>query len=281
MRSILHPGTPVAPRAPALPCRVRSLDVTFAADRPVLEAVTEALAPLGIDSAVVEIAGGALDPLVYVMPAPSDDGVHAAWYSQTHAPEGRSPIDAMTFTYGRRDGKPFLHCHGIWMHADGSRHAGHLMPMDARFAEPVSARVLAVSGAILDQPEDEETRFRLFTPVAHGAEQDGRRGLLCRIKPNADVHLAIEQLCAENAIATASLHGIGSLVGCDFIDGAHMTSYASELFIRSGTVETRDGDLRAALDIAIVDIDGGIFEGEIVRGGNVVCVTFELLVVER
>lgn len=281
MRSIVHPGTPAAPRAPALPCHVHELAVTFAAGRPVLEAVTEALAPLGIDSAVVEIAGGVLDPLVYVMPAPSDDGVHAAWYSETHAPEGRSPIEAMTFSYGRRDGEPFLHCHGIWRHADGSRHAGHLMPMDARFAEPVEARVLAVSGAVFDQLEDDETRFRLFTPVAHDGPPEGQRGLLCRIKPNVDVHRAIEQVCADNGITSASLHGIGSLVGCDFVTGARMTSYASELFIRSGSVERRDGTPVATLDIAIVDIDGGIFEGEIERGGNVVCVTFELLLVER
>jgi hypothetical protein len=120
------------------------------------------LSPLGIDSAVVEIEGGAFNPLVYVMPAPTDDGVHAAWYSATHGPRGRSAIEALSFTYGRCNGEPFLHCHGVWRHPDGSRHAGHLMPHDARFAEPVKARVFAVSGAILDQLEDEETRFRLF-----------------------------------------------------------------------------------------------------------------------
>lgn len=282
MRTIRHPGEPLEPRVLAASCRARKLGVTFRPGVSVLSSVTEALAPLGIDSAVVEIAGGAFEPLVYVMPAESDDGVHAAWYSETHAPEGRAEIEALSFTYGRRDGEPFLHCHGVWRHADGLRRAGHLMPGEACFAEPVEATVLALSGAMLDQLDDSETKFRLFTPVARGEpNQEGRRAVLCRVKPNEEICGAIERTAAEHGIERASLHGVGSLVGCDFTDGQHMASIASELFIRRGAVRSENGEPVASLDIAIVDIDGSIFEGEILRGRNTVCVTFELVIVEE
>ncbi|MDI6025026.1 DUF296 domain-containing protein [Corticibacterium sp. UT-5YL-CI-8] len=282
MRNIVHPGEAVEPRVLALPCTVRSLRLTFKPGMPVLDAVTEAFAPLGIESAVVTISGGTFDPLIYVMPAPASDAIHAAWYSETHSPEGRGAIETLTFTYGRRDGAPFLHCHGIWHHADASRHAGHLMPHDARFAEAVDAEVLAVSGAVLDQLDDDETKFKLFTPVPlEGPEAEGgKRGVLCRVKPNAEINAAVEQTARAAGFERATLHGIGSLVGCDFVDGQHMESFASELFIRKGTVETINGEHVSSIDIGIVDVDGAIFEGEIVRGRNPVCVTFELLIVE-
>jgi hypothetical protein len=42
-----------------------------------------------------------------------------------------------------------------------------------------------------------------------------------------------------------------------------------------------DGLPRASLDIDVVDIEGRIFAGEIVRGDNPVCVTFELVIEPR
>lgn len=243
-----------------------------------LESVTEALEPHGITSAVIEIEGGSFDPLVYVIPAPSPDDTHAAWYSDTRRPEGRALGDKMVLSYGRRQGAPFIHCHGIWFHADGFRGAGHLVPAEAMFAEPVEAIVHAVAGAIFDQQQDAETNFPLLTPVGEGAvELDGRAGVLLRIKPNTSIHAAVEEAARVNGMWNGTIHGIGSLVGCDFSDNSHMESYASELFVRAGAIE--DGVAR--LDIGIVDIDGTIFEGEIRRGPNVVCVTCELLIAER
>jgi len=280
VRTLLQPGPASEPRALAVPCGVRSLRLTFDAGTSVLDAVGRAFRPHGIESAVVRIAGGAFDPLVYVMPAPSADGIRAAWYSRTHSPEGRCPIGELVFTYGRRDGAPFLHCHGTWRHADGSLHAGHLMPHDARFAGPVEADVLAISGAVFDQLDDAETMFKLFTPVPLDGEprSDERRGVLCRVKPNAPIHGEIERVAAEHGISRGTIHGVGSLVGCDFADGRHMSSIASELFIRRGTLEPHGGRTRAELDLVIVDIDGEIFEGPVAAGTNNVCITFELLI---
>ncbi|NGN41481.1 DUF296 domain-containing protein [Mesorhizobium sp. CGMCC 1.15528] len=282
MRTIKHPGAALDPRVISLPCRAEKMRLILRSGVSVLAAVEEALRDRGYESAVVHIKRGAFLPLVYVMPALSNDGTHAAWYSDTHSPAGRAEIEELVLTFGRRDGERFLHCHGIWRHADGFRGAGHLMPHDAQFAEPVEADVWAISGAILDQLEDSETNFKLFTPVGLAPAQAGagQRAVLCRVQPNEEINAAIERTAAEHGIERATLHGIGSLVGCDFVDGQHMASIASELFIRNGTLQNVEGKPVSRLDIAIVDIDGNIFEGEIARGANTVCVTFELLIVE-
>jgi predicted DNA-binding protein with PD1-like motif len=276
-RSIRHPGEPQQPRVLAEPCSVRQLSLRFAAGVPVLDAVAQALTVEGVESAVIEIEGGSFAPLVYVIPAPSPDEAHAAWYSDTRRPEETALGDRLVMSFGRRQGQPFIHCHGIWIHADGFRGAGHLIPHEAMFAENVEATVYAVSGAIFDQQQDAETNFTLLTPVPNGAPRPGEaKGVLLRIKPNADIHAAVEDAARSGGIANGTVHGIGSLVGCDFADGTHMASYASEFFIREGRIE----DGKAVLDIAIVDVDATIFEGEIIRDTNPVCVTCELLIVE-
>jgi predicted DNA-binding protein with PD1-like motif len=278
LRSIRHPGPASEPRVLAQPCSARTLTLTFQPGRPVLDAVANALAAKGIDSAVIEIAGGSFDPLVYVIPAPSPDETHAAWYSDTRRPKGRAQLERVVMSFGQRQNAPFIHCHGIWIHADGVRAAGHLIPHEAAFGEPVEATVHALSGAIFDQQPDSETNFPLLTPVAHGAAKPGEaRAVLLRVKPNTDLHAALEDTARSQGFASATVHGIGSLVGCDFADGSHMASYASELFISNGRI----ADGRATIEIGVVDIDAAIFEGVVKRGGNGVCVTCELLVVER
>ena len=75
---------------------------------------------------------------------------------------------------------------------------------------------------------------------------------------------------------------IGSLVGCTFVDGQVMESAASELLSRKGTLSPdRGGQAKAKLDIAIVDTECTIFEGEIAYGVDAVCITFEVLIVEE
>ncbi len=282
MRSLRQPGAPFTPRVISLGCHAEKMRLTFKPGLSVLDAVHDALSEKGCDSAVIEIRGGAFEPLAYVTPTLSDDGRHAAWYSDIHTPEGRATIEDLVMTVGRRDGEPFLHGHGVWRHADGFRGAGHVMPKDSRFAEPVEAEVWIVSGAIMDQLEDGETCFRLFTPVPHPTcAIASRRAVLCRLKPNEPLHRAVERTAAEHGIKRATLHGIGSLVGCTFSDGQLMESAASELLIRKGTLSPdQSGQAKAKLDIAIVDTERAVFEGEIAYGVNAVCITFELLIVE-
>ncbi|TCM49685.1 putative DNA-binding protein with PD1-like motif [Rhizobium sp. PP-F2F-G48] len=284
MRHNHQPGTAFTPRTLSLGCHAEPIQLTFQPGTSVLAAIDEALAARGFQSAVIEVTQGAFLPLVYVTPIIPADGLHAAWYSDTHAPSGRAEIERLTIVFGRRDGQPFLHCHGVWQHADGYRGAGHLMPSDAQFAEPVDATVWGISGAIMDQLDDSETRFRLFTPLPHAEAPPiaPRRAVLCRLKPNEPLHRAIEAIAASHGIVRASLHGIGSLIGCTFQSGETMTAAASELLIRSGRLAPdAAGDTRVALDLMIVDPDRRIFEGAIVEGADPVCITFELLIVEE
>ncbi|GHC72878.1 DUF296 domain-containing protein [Limoniibacter endophyticus] len=278
MRHIQHPGQATPERASALACTVTRHRITIGAHKPICDALTEALDENDIESAYVYLKGGAFDPLVYVYPALSNDGIHAAWYSEERRFDAPSKLNEAALFFGRRDGKPFLHCHGLWDHPNGEKSGGHLMPFDAELAAPIEVDVLAIHGAIMDQLEDEETRFRLFTPVKTEVPSPAgaKRAVLCRIKPNAPIDEIVEKITTHSGFVSARLHGIGSLVGCDFEDGQHMASIASELYIRDGTVQHG----KASLDIAVVDTEPKIFTGRIVRGANTVCVTFELLIVE-
>ena len=57
-----------------------------------------------------------------------------------------------------------------------------------------------------------------------------------------------------------------------------MESYASEFLITGGRLEEAPDGARVRLDIAVVDMDGAIFSGRLVRGENSICVTAELVV---
>lgn len=277
-RFMPHKGPVSEPRVLAQACSSRPLKLQFQPGKPVLQSIADALAAEKIDSAVIEIGPVDFASLVYVIPALSGNPERPAWYSDTRQADGGGKAEELVMSFGQRQGEPFIHCHGIWQHRDGFRAAGHLIPHEAEFGEEVEALVHAISGAILDQQPDAETSFPLLTPVAHGQAVEGEaRSVLLRIKPNTDIHAAIETAARTNGISNADIHGIGSLVGCDFTDGRYMESHASELFVRKGSIQ--DGE--AVLDIGIADIDGGIFEGEVKRGENPVCVTCELLIVER
>lgn len=276
-RFIRHPGPLSEPRVISQECSASRRSLFFQPGKPVLEAVGEALAAEGVDSALIEFTGGKLSPLVYVIPAPSPDEAYAAWYSDTRCPDGTAQFERAVMSFGRRGQAPFIHCHGIWNHADGFRGAGHLIPHETVFAEEVKATVYAISGAIFDQQPDAETNFPLLTPVPNGAAREEEpRAVLVRAKPNTDIHTALRESALRHGIKNASIHGVASLVGCDFVDGRNMESYASELFIREGWIE----DAGVTIDIGVVGMDGEIFEGEVLRGGNVICIACELLIVE-
>lgn len=278
MRSVRHPGPPSAERIFSAPCQAERLTLTLEPGRSVNRAVAEAFDRAGFAGGYIRLRDAAASPMRYVIPAAAVDGRHAAWYSETFAPEGVTVIEDAGMVVGRRDGEPFLHCHGLWRTPDGARRMGHLLPLEAEFAEPVEAEAWAVSGAAFHVRDDEETNFRLFRPVP---QDDGTpvtwNAIICAIKPNQDIGAAVEEACRRHGIANASVHGIGSLVGADFEEAERVHSYATEVLIGSG--EVRDG--QCGLDIALVGLDGAIGQGRLVRGTNPVCVTFEVLIIAR
>jgi predicted DNA-binding protein with PD1-like motif len=111
-------------------------------------------------------------------------------------------------------------------------------------------------------------------------ERKGHRALLATVRPNADIGTAIEDICLRHGISRAGVYGIGSLNGVRFADGGRVEAYATEVLIQEGRVESVHGQLRTSLEVDVVDMDGRISSGTLVRGDNPVCITFELVIVE-
>ncbi|MEX6505350.1 DUF296 domain-containing protein [Jiella sp. M17.18] len=283
LRQIRHPG-PAAPIrhakswAEAVP-----LDFAIEPGETMEAGLGRGVAEAGCDAGYVAIAAARLSPFRYVMPAGSPGPSHAAWYSETFAPEGTVSVREAGAIVGRRDGVAFVHCHGLWR-ADGEALAmGHMLPAESRAAEPVRVTGFGLRGAVFESRQDDETNFRLFAAEPAGSPAPTRSAsrpktsaaLALTLRPNQDVSETIETVCADEGITAARIHGIGSLNGARFENGPAMESYASELLVRDG----RLAESRARLDVAVVAMDGTIVEGVLVRGDNPVCVTFELVIV--
>lgn len=265
MTRMIHPGPRAETRAVAARASLRSIAGVLPAGRTVMAAVARLFADADCKGGMVWLDGAACDPMRFVLPAASTDGIHAAWYSDTHAPDGPVTIDRATATVGWKDGAPFLHCHGIW---GGTM--GHLLPLDSMLAADARVTGLGAPDAWFEALPDAETGFTLFTPQGAGAG----RSLLARILPGEDVVTAVEALCARHGIADARLHGVGSIDHIRFEDGRRMDCHATELRL-DGAALTQG---RATVSIDVVDIAGTIMHGTLQRGANPVGVTLELII---
>ncbi|MCR4268851.1 aminopeptidase P family protein [Nitratireductor sp. ZSWI3] len=280
-RSIHHPGPVAAVRHAAVACQAQPLTLVLEPGKPFNAAVADAFAVHGFDGGYMLLEDVPMRRMNYVIPAASPEAEHAAWYSDTRAPAGGGLIKRAGLHLGSRDGEAFLHCHGLWNVPGEGVSMGHLLPFEAEVASATAVRAFGVSGALLDVADDAETNFRLFAPRPAAASKmaGSHRAVLATVRPNEDICLAIEAICAEHGLAEANIHGIGSLVGAEYADGRHISSYATEVLIRDGRVGNSAEGPRAALDIAMVGMEGGISQGLLERGANPVCVTFELLIV--
>jgi predicted DNA-binding protein with PD1-like motif len=282
MRHIHHPG-------PASPERTANVTGTPIPLRFVLErgqtvgaAIAKGFAASGCIGGFVTLRGGKCDPFRFVIPAASPDASHVAWYSNTFAPAGPVEIKRACAIAGQRDGKAFVHCHGIWETPEGTR-IGHMLAPDTMVAEPTEVTGIGLRGATFKALLDPETNFTLFEPVPVTEaikERAGPRVLLAKVRPNEDISIAIEDICSRQGIGRANVYGIGSLNGVRFTNGARVESYATEILIHEGSVESPHGQPRTSLQIDGVDMDGEIFSGRVVHGDNPVCITFELVIEE-
>ena len=283
MRRILHPGPVAERRADVVDATVRPLLLQLQPGRSLLAAVTEALAPTGAASAVLQLQPGTLQPFAYVMPDLSKTPDHAVYFSDRHDAIGPVQLETATVTVGQRDGQTSLHCHARWLDADGIRHCGHVLPHEAWLASTMPARAWLLDGAAFETTADDETAFSLFKPVARppaGRGDAGRPALAVRLAPNEDVCTAIEALCRERGITHATVRGgVGSTVGALFDDGRRVEPFVTELLVRQGRIRPgAEGAPQAEIDISLVDHTGGLADGRLARGGNAVLVTFELVI---
>jgi len=285
MTFLAQPGPALLPRVESVPGHARPLAFTLEPGLSLQEAVIRPLRAAGFVSATVELEGGALAPFAYVLPAHSPDTSHAAWYSDTHAPAGGARLERACATLGLRDGQPSLHCHAVWIEADGTRRAGHVLTDRSILAAPIAARAWGLSGVAFRAAPDAETNFTLFHPVPQepAAPPPGAARIAAlRIRPNEDVTEALEAACRRHGFARAVPRGsIGSLVGARFTDGRVVEDIATELLITGGGLAPdAAGAPRGALAVALADMRGQVHEGWLLRGRNPVCITFELLLEE-
>ena len=280
LRTIRHPGPASAERSAAVAGSAVPLQFTLEPGQAVDAAIAKGFASFGCTGGFVEFKGGICEPFQFVMPAASPDVLHAAWYSETYAPTGPVEIERACAIVGWRDGKLFIHCHGIWNSRDG-RQMGHMLGPATIVAEPIAVTGIGSRTAAFKALPDPETNFTLFEPVlvSEGiVAASHSHVLLAKVKPNEDITFAIEAICSRHGIKAANVYGIGSLNEVRFVDGTWVGSHATEVLIRKGRIMNVDNLPRASLDIDVVDMQGRIFEGEIVRGDNPVCVTFELVI---
>lgn len=245
------------------------------------EAIALPLRAANICAAALTLSGGAFAPFHYLTPALSTDGYHAAWYSETFSPLGETQLQNGNVTFGERDGAPFIHCHAIWIEPGGKRCAGHILPHETIVSQPIQATAWGVETVRMISEPDEETAFTLFHPVPTeaGIEAEGPRTVIARVRPNEDIIEALEVICRKHDLANATLRGgLGSLVGAQYTDGTKVDDIATEVFVTRGGISP-DGS-GAHIEIAMVDTQGNITEGSLLRGKNPVCITFELCLEE-
>jgi len=266
---LAHRGPRAADRRQAARATLRPVAGRLAAGGTVMAEVAALFARHGCRGGMLWLEGVTCDPMRYVLPALATDDLHAAYYSATHAPEGRVWIGASTASVGWRDGAPFLHCHGQWTGTGGTA-MGHLLPFESVVAADVEVRGIGSPDAWFESLPDAETNFTLFAAAGGG----GSDGLVARLRPDEDVCTGIAALCAGHGIGRARVHGLGSICEVRFEDGRHVACIATEVRIDRGAV----ADGRAVVDASVVDVDGGIHSGRLAPGLNPVGVTFELLI---
>jgi predicted DNA-binding protein with PD1-like motif len=280
MRRIDHPGPAASERFAAVAGSAVPLRCVLKPGLTVDEAVAAGMKSAGCIGGFVEFRGGRCEPFRYVMPAASSDPRYVAWYSETFEPTGQVNVTRACAIVGIRDGKTFLHCHGVWETGEGQR-MGHMLAPLSVVAEPIEVTGIGFRDVTFEAVPDLETNFTLFEPVRDTEADPAAAGtgvLIAKVRPNQDIILAIEDICSRHGIVRANVYGIGSLNGVRFIDGNRVNSHATEVLIRHSGVETADGRAHARLVVDVVDMEGGISSGEIVRGDNPVCVTFELVI---
>jgi len=275
LRQIKHPGPPASERVVALPCQAVPIRLTLRAGHSLAVEVPEAFAQAGFAFGYLRLDGAAFAPLNYVIPAPAPGDGHAAWYSTPHQIAFARARHAGVHL-GLRDGKSFLHCHGVWEGTNALVGMGHLLCGDSTLAQDCTVTGWGLAGAGLVARHDAETNFTLFGPekVAGNGKANA---ILMTLRPNQDIRSALLAFAHGRGIGMARIEGIGSLVGTAFDDGQTIESYATEILVLQGQLE--DGAL--SLRIASAGFDGRSHSGRVAPDANAVCVTAEILLLDE
>lgn len=271
LRQIFHPGPPAAERVHTVRCHVTPRRVTLRAGMPLLDAMVAAVGQ-GV-ACWFDLSGVAASELAFVRPGRPPDDSHAAWYSATTMLQS-AEISCAGAHLGRRAGAPFAHIHGVWADSDGAIYAGHLLADATILSRDSEVDVLILDGARMETTQDTETGFPLFRPVATVGVAPSN-AILATAAPNQVIEAAIAGIAQTAGLENATIYGIGSLIGTEFTQGQGIDSFATEVLLTRASL-SEDGVALAAVSIGI---DGDHAEGELARSRNMICVTFELLLV--
>ena len=282
---LVHPGPVADHRLESVSSAVLVKRASLPPGSRLVDAIDGELAELGVDSAQVEILGGPLARVSYCVPALCTDGSRAAWYSDTIEATAPATIVAGSATVGRREGERFMHCHAAWYDAYGSLRGGHLWPDTVVGTTPVEVVIRGFASCELRSKQDDETLMPVFTPSAgDGSSTGSARAVMTRVRPGVEIHDAVREVMSRNGFRRASVRGsLGSLVGATLRrddDIAVAPGPATEVTM-SGHVVCEGGRLvEVHLPTFVVDRYGKVHMGELVEDGNLVAVTFELLLEE-
>ena len=152
-----------------------------------------------------------------------------------------------------------------------------MLPDHTRIAAPIHASGAGIVGARFEVLPDPETGFSLLTPRATDTPvpPHARAARALRLAPNQDLVEALEHTTRTAGFPRATLQGgVGSTNQVSLQEPAPTLAFATELLVRHGTVRGTEGP-PSSLAISIVDLDGAIAHGHLVRGDNPVLMTFE------
>jgi predicted DNA-binding protein with PD1-like motif len=256
--------------------------------RPLGDLMVEVVEAAGADSGIVEFSALAMPRISYCIPAPGD-AAHPMSYSDTRESSGlmlhgtatggfrQDPADATRLTR-------WVHMHAAWTDADGTLRGGHLWPA-SRTADPLAhATVWPLYGITLVNSHDEETRMPVFAPLPGTVSSAGRAQLrarsgarpavFARVRPNVDIAQAVADLGREHGLTGGSVRGgCGSLTGALFDDGRIVEGPATEIIALSGCLIPGT----AALSASVISASGRVHGGRLAARGNLVSVTYDLM----
>lgn len=235
----------------------------------------------GLAGAHMRIANAPMEKLAYVAPALSPDDSHVAWYSGIHQPPMPGKICDARINCGTLKGEAFYHCHGAWSDSNGATAMGHLLPELSVPSEPVHIVGFGFHDARFNRVYDPETNFELFVPEQLHPAPKNPNAVLLRINPNVEIEGPLIECCQRLGWSRASVHGVGSVIGAHFADGQIMNSFATEAFVESGIVDLTEPEPQITLDISLVGLDGKFMNGRLVKSGNPVMITFELVLIKQ
>lgn len=283
-----HPGPRLMPRVQTVTTRSAALHVTLSPGVRLLDGLAQILEGTDATCAQVEITGGVFDRISYCVPAECPDGSVVCTFSETR--EARTPAQLLagSVTVGFRDGERFMHCHAMWLDAEGQIRGGHLWPETVVGGVPVHAVVHPLPGVTTVNARDPETCMPVFTPHSDAQRSDesgparGSRVAMSRVRPGEDITAAVRRVCVEQGFGTAVVRaGVGSLVGACLRRGHDVVNVdgpATELATIAGRVHADIADFE--LSAIVVDRHGEVHAGVLVPGRNPVAITFELLIFE-